>query len=97
MSSRQMAFQMTEAEFQRRFLEICEWRDLWKDDKDVTVAQIIDLNIEDEKERNRYRAVWVAAYRCAEKNEDGMRIRKIICWRGQGGKPQDVEIEFARS
>lgn len=93
-----MDFQMSFEEFQRRFLEISEWRDLWKNEKKpIAVGEIIDLNVQDEKERHRYKAVWVSAMRCAEGKRDPKRIQKIICWRGDDGKPKDVQIEFSRA
>lgn len=94
MPSRQMDFQFSGA-------KLCEMVDLVSDrvghvPKDKLEAALTE-KFPDEKERKIARATIITLVKCYDKKRDYEKIQKVIVWRGEDGKAQDIQIEFKRS
>lgn len=87
--SRQMAFQISEYEY-RQMLGRIAAEYAGKDAK-LTIGDWVDAFEPDEKKRDRLKAVLVISVRCHKAGVDPLAVRKVVCWRGPDGKPQDLE------
>lgn len=91
MASRQMAFQLSEFEYQealKLFIALS--------DKKVSVKDYLSA-VTDEKKRNRLSAALQMAVKCNNEGIDPMRVRKIVCWRDESGKPGIVEAQLSKT
>jgi len=91
MPSRQMAFQLNEAEFQALLLRIAETYPM-KGGK--TIGEWIDSIDQDPKVTEKLQAVLTISVRCEKDGRDPLNIRKLICWRDENGKPSKLEAEW---
>ena len=91
--SRQMALQLTQLELLKRVGLVLNSR---TDStlKELTLAEWIELQTEDPKERQRLRAVWVSIDKCSKAGRDVFSISKVIAWRNEKGEPDEIQIEF---
>jgi hypothetical protein len=87
--SKQMAFQLSEYEY-RQILGRLTVMYVEKDAKS-TIEEWVDAFEPDEKKRDRIKAVLVISVRCNNEGIEPLAVRKIVCWRGPDGKPQDLE------
>lgn len=91
MSSRQMAFQMNEAEFQALLIRIAE---TYHTKGERTIGEWIDSIDPDPRVRERLQAVLTISVRCQKDGRDPLNIRKLICWRDENGQPSKLEAEW---
>lgn len=92
MPSRQMAFQINELEIHELLRRIA---DTYVNKRpDQTIGDWIDSIDQDPKIRMKLQAVLTIAIKCGKEGRDPLMIRKLICWRGDDGKPDKLEAEW---
>jgi hypothetical protein len=84
-----MAFQLTEYEY-REALKLF----IALDHQRVAVKDYLQA-VTDEKRRNRLSAALQIAVKCHNEGTDPTRVRKIVCWRDDNGKPGVVEAQLS--
>lgn len=87
MASRQMAFQLSALEYR-------EALKLFFTLGDAPNIKAYLAAVPDEKRRNRLSAALQVATACSQAGTDHMRVRKIVCWRDDEGKPGVVKTSF---
>jgi len=89
MASRQMEFQICAFEYQEALKLFIGLKDVGVEPRDYLAA------IADQKRRDRLTAALQIAVKCHRDGEDPLRVRKIVCWRDENGKPGPIEAQLA--
>lgn len=90
MAGRRMAFQLSEFEYRealKLFIALAN--------KKVSVKDHLAA-MTDEKQRDRLSAALLIAVKCNNEGTDPLRVRKIVCWRNDQGKPGMVEAQISK-
>lgn len=90
--SRQMAFQITEFEFQETLKRLADTYD--QRDPNLSIGEWIDSFEPDPKKRQRIRAVLLVSTELQKKGVDFMRVKKVVCWRNEKGEPGEIHMDL---
>lgn len=91
MASRQMAFQLNEAEIHALLVRMA---DTYGTRSGRTIGEWIDSIDPDPVTRQKLQAVLTISIRCEKEGRDPLNIRKLICWRDEKGEPSKIEAEW---
>lgn len=86
-----MAFQITAYQLHQYLKRLVASRD---NNPNVKFGDWLDSITQDPKEKDKFRAAFIAADLCLKKGRDVTRVSKVICWRDPEGKPGEVQVEF---